>query len=99
MFNIIRKVSKAKAAEHNLLRPRTMCVVYYPEEALGYRFRLRCITQVQSWNATLKNSGVLNYPLTDPMRLRMYHKKSTMTVFLVFATLSEYFITVPNLIV
>ena len=90
MFNIIRKVSKAKADEHNLMRARTMCIIYYPEEAIGYRFRLRCLSQVQSWNSTLKKSGVLNYPMTQPMRLRGYHKNSTLTVFLVFATLSQY---------
>ena len=94
MFSVIRKVAKVKPPEDKLMKSRSMGIVYFPEEPLGYRFRLRALEKVESWNETLKRSGILNYPLTQPMRLRLHHKKdkkeSITDVFLVLATLREF---------
>ena len=41
MFPVIKKTGKVKADTHKLLEPRTMVIIYLPDETLGYRFRQR----------------------------------------------------------
>ena len=90
MFPTLRKTSKVKPDASKLMRSRTMVIIYYPSEPLGFRFKLRNLTSVEGWNSTLKASGCLNYPLTQSARLQGYtRKKSTSEVFLVFATLRK----------
>ena len=92
-FPVIRKTARVKPTAEKLAQPRTMALIYYPNEPLGYRFRLRAISVVENWNSVLKKSGILNYPLSDSMRLNGYVKKHTSDdFFLIFATLREYFI-------
>ena len=71
-FPVIRKTGKLKPSPSKFLKPRTWAFIYYPWEDLGYRFKLRNISVVENWNTTLKTSGVLNYPLTDQMRMQGY---------------------------
>ena len=90
MFPTLRKTAKVKPDATKLMRARTMGIIYYPSEPLGFRFRLRNLSSVEGWNATLKASGCLNYPLTQSARLQGYtRKKSPSEVFLVFATLRK----------
>ena len=92
MFSVIRKVAKVKPPEDALMKQRSMAITYFPVEPLGYRFRLRSLDKVQGWNDALRRSGVLNYPLTEPMRFRIHDKKDADTeVFMVFATLRKLY--------
>ena len=89
-FPVIRKTAKVKPPAAKFLQPRTWAMIYYPWENLGYRFKLRNVSVVENWNTTLKQSGVLNYPLTDQMRMQLYMRRHSGTeVFLIFCTLSK----------
>ena len=95
-FPVIRKTARVKPTAEKLSQQRTMAIVYYPGEPIGFRFRLRSIGVVETWSTLLKTSGILNYPLTDSMRMNGYIKKqSSGDTFLIFATLSKFTLLWP----
>ena len=90
MFKIIRKTARMKPETHKLMQARTLAIVYKPMEALGFRYRVRNIQVVESWNKGLKNSGILNFPLSQTQRMHGHLKRdSPDEPFLVFATLRK----------
>ena len=90
LFPVIRKSATAKPKAEQLMRSRSMAIVYFPTDGLGYRFRLRTVAVVEQWNSILKQSGILHYPLTDTMRLHGYAKRQDPAdIFLIFCTLRE----------
>ena len=89
-FPVLRAMQYHKQPSNKLIKPRSMAIVYLGKETLGYRFRLRSLKTVASWNKDLKASGMLKRVMEDEERLQPYARKnSDSDIFFIFATLSK----------